>query len=83
MIVAMFEVMKNACATCIYRVDSPLDLQKLEDKVRDEYVGFKGYRICHHHATACCRGFWNVHKDEFHLGQMAQRLGVVSLVDGE
>ena len=27
--------------------------------------------------TACCRGFWNRHKDEFAVGQVAQRLGLV------
>jgi len=29
---------------------------------------------------ACCRGFWNAHKDEFQLGQVAQRLGLVRFV---
>ena len=74
------QVNRQACATCIYRKDSPLDLTKLEDEVRDEHVGFSGYRICHHSDDAVCRGFWNRHKDEFPLGQVAQRLGLVTYV---
>ena len=76
-----FPVMRQACDSCIYRQDSPLDLQKLEAKVSDPHVGFNGYRVCHHHHTACCRGFWNRHKDEFQAGQMAQRLDAVVEVD--
>ena len=72
-----FLVRKTICETCIYGKDSPLDLAKLEDDVRDPYVGFRGYRVCHHSKAACCRGFWNAHKDEFAAGQIAQRLGLV------
>ena len=78
-----FLVQKKMCPTCIYRPDSPLDLNKLEDQVRDPHMGFKGHRICHHHSDdsgVCCRGFWNAHKDDFPAGQIAQRLGLVQLV---
>ena len=78
---AGFEVMRQACETCIYRKDSSLDLEKLEDDVRDPYGGFKGHRVCHHHTTACCRGFWNRHRDEFTAGQLAQRLDAVVEVE--
>ena len=74
------KVKKKQCATCIYRKDSPLDLCKLESEVRNDYGGFKGYRICHHGNNACCRGFWDRHKDEFALGQISQRLGLVVFV---
>ena len=47
---------------------------------RSLYVGFKGHRICHHTKDVCCRGFWNAHKDEFPMGQVAQRLGFVEFV---
>lgn len=79
-----FKVRKRRCETCIYRKDSPLDLTKLEDQVRDKIAGFgfKGYRICHHDEQdeACCRGFWDHHKDEFPVGQVAQRLNAVEFV---
>jgi hypothetical protein len=74
------KVQAKPCDTCIYRGDSPLDLDGLEEVVRDKYVGFKGYRICHHGDDACCRGFWNRHKDDFAAGQIAQRLGLVEFV---
>ncbi len=79
----MLKVQKKSCATCIYRKDSPLDLKKLEADVADPHLKgyFKGHRICHHSKDACCRGFWNKHKDKFTLGQIAQRLGLVQLVD--
>lgn len=73
-------VQSKACATCIYRKDSPLNLNQLENAVRDKHMGFKGYRICHHSKDAVCRGFWNRHKDEFALGQIAQRLNLVEYV---
>lgn len=75
-----FKVQKRACASCIYRKDSPLDLKKLEAAVSDKYGGFKGHRICHHSKDVCCRGFWQRHKDKFALGQIAQRLGFVQFV---
>ena len=79
-----FKVQRRLCATCIYRPDSPLDVTALEDAVRDKYVGFKGYRECHHAkrgSGVCCRGFWNAHKDEFAVGQVAQRLDLVEFVE--
>ena len=79
----MFEVMKRRCATCIYRKDSTLNLAELENQVRDKYMGFKGHRICHHAprgSKACCRGFWDHHKDEFAAGQISQRLKMVKFV---
>ena len=74
-------VQRKACRTCIYRPDSQLDIDSLEDQVRDKYMGFKGHRICHHSKDVCCRGFWDRHKDEFPLGQIAQRLGMVEFVE--
>ena len=78
-----FKVQRRLCATCIYRPDSTLDLAKLEADVRDPHMGFKGHRVCHHSKDACCRGFWNAHKDAFAAGQIAQRLGLVVFVDDD
>jgi hypothetical protein len=75
------QVQARMCSTCIYRPDSPLNLEKLENDVRDKYIGFKGMRICHHSKDVCCRGFWEAHKDEFQAGQIAQRLNLVEFVD--
>lgn len=47
----------------------------------DPHGGFKNYRICHHSNDVCCRGFWDRHKNEFQLGQIAQRLGMVEFVN--
>lgn len=78
-----FRVMGQVCRTCIYRADSVLNLKKLEDDVRDKHIGFDGFRICHHSHSdqACCRGFWNAHKDECQVGQIAQRLDIVEFID--
>lgn len=75
-----FKVNIKACSTCIYRKDSLLDLKKLEDEIKDSHIGFRTHRICHHSKNTCCRGFWNKHKNEFQLGQIAQRLGLVEYV---
>ena len=77
----MFRVQQKMCSTCIYRPDSLLDLAKLEAEVADRYGGFSGHRVCHHSDDACCRGFWDRHKDAFALGQIAQRLNAVEYVD--
>lgn len=76
----LFKVQKKMCATCIYRDDSPFDIQNLEKQVADNYGGFNGHRICHHSKDVCCAGFWKRHKDEFAGGQIAQRLGAVDFV---
>jgi hypothetical protein len=76
-------VQKTQCSTCIYRPDSPLDLAKLEAAVADGYGGFTGHRICHHSDDACCAGFWARQKNEFQLGQIAQRLGLVKFVEDD
>jgi len=68
------------CPTCVYRKGSPLDPRYLEDAVRDRFGGFSGYRVCHSSKTACCRGFWNRHKDRFAMGRIAQRLNLVIFV---
>lgn len=77
-----FKVQDTQCATCIYRADSPLDLKELERKIADPNCDgfFRSFRICHHSHDACCRGFWNRHKNHFSLGQIAQRLGLVQFV---
>ena len=75
------EVMRRACDTCIYRKDNSFDAKALEEPLKDPHMGMTGYRVCHHHTRAVCRGFWNRHKDEFPIGQIAQRLKKVILVD--
>jgi hypothetical protein len=77
----MFEVQRQSCVTCIYRKDSPLDTKQLEAACADAHGGFRSFRICHHSDTACCRGFWNRHKNKFALGQIAQRLKLVRFVN--
>jgi hypothetical protein len=80
-----FRVQRRMCATCIYRPDSALDLARLEAQVADPVQPgfFRGHRVCHHSASACCRGFWEAHKDDFQAGQIAQRLNVVEFVDDD
>ena len=78
----MLKVQAKQCATCIYRKDSILDLQRLEAQIADPYMEgyFKGSRICHYSTDVVCRGFWNRHKDKFTAGQLAQRLKLVQFV---
>jgi hypothetical protein len=79
-----FRVQRRMCKTCIYRPACPLDIKKLEADVADRHGGFSRHRQCHHTGrsnAACCRGFWDRHKDSFAGGQIAQRLGLVVFVD--
>lgn len=75
------EVQRSACSTCIFGPRSPVDLAAKLAEIADAYGGFNGYRVCHHSATAVCAGFWAKHRDDFAAGQIAQRLGLVVLVD--
>lgn len=80
------QVMRNSCDSCIFRKDSPLDLDQLLDEARDPKMEgfFVGPRICHHSDPgngAVCRGFWNRYKDCFAAGQVAQRLDAVIEVE--
>ena len=79
-----FRVMAMPCSTCIYRKDTYFDLARLENACKDKHGFYVRHRECHHTAAdggrACCRGFWNAHKDEFAGGQIAQRLNAVSEV---
>jgi hypothetical protein len=84
----MFQVMRRQCKTCIYRKSwCGTPVKQLEDQVREKHrgaTGFKGHRICHSQkrgGEACCRGFWNRHKDRFSAGQIAQRLNWVEFVE--
>jgi hypothetical protein len=75
-----FPVANKQCSSCIYRPNSPLDIEKLEQEIKDIHLGFKTWRVCHHSfekRPVCCRGFWNRHSDEFQVGQIAKRLGLV------
>jgi hypothetical protein len=80
-----FQVMSRLCETCIYRKSwQGTPVEELEDQVRDRWIGFSGYRVCHSQKRgrkACCRGFWNKHKCEFAAGQIAQRLKLVEFVE--
>lgn len=69
-----FKVQEKMCETCIYRPDSPLDLEKLEGQVRDNYGGFKGHRICHHSSDVCCAGFWAKHKNDFAMEELVDEI---------
>lgn len=79
------KVQSRRCDTCIYRKDSDYNpaLQMLLDEVRDPHMDFRTFRACHHAPgrDVCCRGFWDHHKDEFQMGQVAQRLGLVEMVE--
>lgn len=75
------QVQSKQCATCIYLPHNAGMLPKLEADVTDGHGFYKGHRTCHHSKDVCCRGFWNAHKDEFPLGQVAQRLGLVQFVN--
>jgi len=79
----MFQVQSKQCTTCIYRKASPLDIKALEAQIADPHFDgfFTSFRICHHSDVACCRGFWNRHKNDFQTGQLAQRLGLVEFVN--
>ena len=78
-------VQTKQCSTCIYKVASKQWLAELEAQIADPHMDgfFAGYRVCHHSNHACCRGFWNRHRDDFALGQIAQRFGMVVFVNDD
>ena|ERR1700722_19736263 len=80
--IGTLKVQNRACSTCIYTKNwHGTPIEELEAQVADGHGGFVGSRICHHSDNVTCRGFWNLHKDEFAAGQVAQRLGCVEFVE--
>lgn len=77
------EVQKRMCATCIFRPHCADMLPRLLKAIADPRMPghFKGHRVCHHSRTAVCAGFWAKHKNDFDLGQLAQRLQLVKFVE--
>lgn len=78
-----FKVQRRMCETCIYRPHCALDIARLERQVADPKMAgfFVGHRVCHHSNDVCCAGFWAKHKNDFPMGQIAQRLNIVEFVD--
>jgi len=81
----MLKVQRRQCKTCIYQPKhwAPEYLAFLLHEISDPRMTghFKGFRVCHHSQNAVCAGFWARHKDDFDSGQIAQRLGLVHVVD--
>lgn len=75
-------VQGERCATCIFSKPVQWDLPRLLDQIRDPRMSghFRGHRVCHHSRDAVCAGFWAAYRDHFDLGQLAQRLGWVEVV---
>ncbi len=82
---AGLRVQRKQCATCIYLPVNADMIPRLEAQIADPKMPghFDGHRVCHHAKTAVCAGFWARHKDDFSLGQIAQRLGFVQFVQDE
>lgn len=78
-----FAVQRAMCSTCIFRDDSPLHIEKILDDISDPNGGFLAHRICHHSHDACCAAFWARYRNDFQIGRIAQRLGMVTLVDDD
>ncbi len=78
-----FLVQRKQCKTCIYRPNLGWDVKDLEAQIADPRMPgfFRGHRICHSSDSACCAGFWRRHRDDFAVGQVAQRLSLVEFVD--
>jgi hypothetical protein len=80
-------IKRRQCVTCIFnpRYWKTDRLAALLDEIRDPAMDghFSGYRICHHSDKAVCAGFWAQHRNDFDLGQIAQRLGLVCYTQDE
>jgi hypothetical protein len=79
----MLKVQRRQCETCIFSKCWSADrLAALLDEIRDPKMPghFAGYRVCHHSRIAVCAGFWARHRNDFDLGQVAQRLRLVRFV---
>lgn len=80
-----FRVQRKMCKTCIYGSHSAsrTSFVQLEAELADPSMPgfFTGHRVCHHSTGVCCAGFWRRWKHRFALGQIAQRLGLVTFVN--
>ena len=78
------KVQKICCETCIYKPNSPFDLNELEQACRDNHGHFFTYRACHSHwpkNDVCCAGFYHTNGDDCTPLQIAKRFGGVEFVE--
>lgn len=76
-------IMAELCATCIFRPGNKMQLHpdRVQGMVADALSREGGTIVCHetldHREHAVCRGFFNRHKNDVALLQIAERMGVV------
>ena len=79
----LVHVLARRCDTCVFRPGNLMHLQpgRVRDMV-DQAVAKGSVIVCHAtlgtDANACCRGFWDAHRDRVQALQVAERLDVVA-----
>lgn len=81
-----FKVQKKRCDQCLF-TDNRIVSERRAQKIVRDCLQTDRFFNCHKLQTKgvegdlCCRGFWDLYKDRFNLGRIAQRLNAVEEVE--
>lgn len=81
-----FKVQRKKCDQCLFTDARIVSESRMKDVVQD-CLDKDTFFVCHKtqvHAlkeSVCCRGYWDEYKNQFNLGRIAQRLGVVDEIE--
>lgn len=78
-------VQKTKCNQCLFTKNRVVS-EEVAAKIIKTALKKDTYFNCHKtqvkglKSNVCCKGFWDAHKNNFNLGRVAQRLGIVEKV---
>jgi hypothetical protein len=84
----MFLVQKHKCDQCLF-TDNKIVSDIRKSEIILDCRGRDTYFVCHKDSVItgrktqklCCRGYWDLYKNEFNMGRIAQRLDMVEEIE--
>jgi hypothetical protein len=80
----IFQVVSSRCNECLFSDNKIVDDDRKQDLI-EQTLANNSYFTCHKAMLAgldlCCRGFFDVHKDNSLVTRLAIRLDLVEFVD--
>lgn len=84
--IVTFKIQTKQCDQCLFSRRRIVTAARFKNIIRDcTQLGNEKHFVCHKASlkgdSVCCRGFWDKYKNNFQLGQVAQRLNLVEEVE--
>ena len=75
----MFRVKTQQCNQCLFSDNKIVNDARKEEVLRTT-LKKDSFFVCHKTDDVCCKGYWDSHKNDFTVGQIAQRLNLIKEV---